>query len=76
MHRPETQTEILGLIHRVMGFPGDSDSKESAYNVGDLSSTPGLRRSPEGGPGNPLQYRCLEESGRLQSVESQSVGHD
>ena len=26
--------------------------------------------------GNPLQYCCLEESGRLQSVESQSMGHD
>ena len=26
--------------------------------------------------GDPLQYCCLEESGRLQSVESQSVGHD
>ena len=48
----------------------------SAGDVKDTGSAPGLRRSPEGGPGNPLQYRCLEESGRLQSVESQSVGHD
>ena len=42
------------------GFPGTSDSKESAYNVGDLGSIPGLGRSPGGGNGNPLQYFCLE----------------
>ena len=48
----------------------------SARDVRDTGSAPGLRRSPEGGHGNPLQYCCLEESGRLQSVEPQSVGHD
>ena len=31
-----------------------------AYNVGDLGSIPGLRRSPGEGNGNPLQYSCLE----------------
>ena len=31
------------------GFPGGSDSKESACSVGDLSSIPGLGRSPRGG---------------------------
>ena len=31
------------------GFPGDSDGKESAGNVGDLVSIPGLERSPGGG---------------------------
>jgi len=39
---------------------GGSDSKESACNVGDLGSIPGLRRSPRGGHGNPLQYSRLE----------------
>ena len=29
-----------------MGFPGGSDSKESACNVGDLDSIPGLGRFP------------------------------
>ena len=29
------------------GFPGDSDGKYSAYNVGDPSSTPGLGRCPK-----------------------------
>ena len=42
-----------------MGFPGGSDSKESACNVGDLSSIPGLERSPGGGYGHPRQDSCL-----------------
>ena len=41
-------------------FPGGSDCKASAYNVGDLSSIPGLGRSSGEGTGNPLQYSCLE----------------
>ena len=43
-----------------MGFPYGSTGKESACNAGDLGSIPGLRRSHEGGHGNPLQYTCLE----------------
>ena len=43
-----------------LGFPGSSDGKESACNVGDLDLIPGLGRSPGGGHGNPLQYSCLE----------------
>ena len=43
-----------------MGFPGGSDSKESASKLGDLDSIPGLGRSPGGGHGNPLQYSYLE----------------
>ena len=30
----------------VKGFPGGSDSKESAYNAGDRGSILGLERSP------------------------------
>ena len=41
-------------------FPGGSDSKASAYNVGDPGSIPGSGRSPGEGNGNPLQYSCLE----------------
>ena len=41
------------------GFPGGSDGKESAYNIGDLSSIPGLGRSAGEGNGNPFQYSCL-----------------
>ena len=60
-----------------MGFPGGSDGKESACNAGDLSSIPGLGRSPEEGNGNPLQYSCLENSmdrGAWQSMGLQRVG--
>ena len=42
------------------GFPGGSADKESACNAGDLSSIPGLGRSPEGRHGNPFQYSCPE----------------
>ena len=43
-----------------LGFPGGSEVKVSACNAGDLSSIPGLGRSPGEGNGNPLQYSCLE----------------
>ena len=42
-----------------MGCPGSSDSKEFAFNAGDLEIL-GFRRSLGGGHGNPLQYSCLE----------------
>jgi len=40
-------------------FPGISDGKESACNVGHQGSISGLGRSPGEGNGNPLQYFCL-----------------
>ena len=43
-----------------MGFPGVSAGKESACNVGDLGSIPGLGRSPGEVKGYPLQYSGLE----------------
>ena len=43
-----------------LGFPGGADSKESAGNVEDMGSIPGLGRSSGGRHGNPLQYSCLE----------------
>ena len=48
----------------LLGFPGGSDGRESAYNVGDLGSITGLGRSPKGGHANPLQYSCLENPHR------------
>ena len=42
-----------------LNFPGGSDGKVSAYNVGDPGSIPGLG-SPGEGNGTPLQYSCLE----------------
>jgi len=44
------------------GFPGGSDGKESACNVGDPGSVPESGRSPADGNGYPLQYSCLENS--------------
>ena len=56
-----------------VGFPDGSDSKESAWNVGDLGSIPGLGRSSGKETGNILLYLCLEnpmdgEPGGLQSI--------
>ena len=58
-------------------FPGGSDSKASAYKVGDPCSIPGSGRSPGEENGNPVQYSCLENptdggAGRLQSMGSKS----
>ena len=44
------------------GFPGGSDSKESACNSGDLNSITGLGRCPGEGHGYPLRYSGLENS--------------
>ena len=33
---------------------------EKKIRAGDLDSIPGLKRSPGGRHGNPLQYSCLE----------------
>ena len=63
------------------GFPGGSEVKESACNMGDPGSIPGLRRYSGEGHGNPFQYSCLripwtEEPGGLQSMKSQRAGRD
>ena len=47
------------LDNYIKGFPGGSDGKESACNLGDSGSIAGSGRSPEGGHGNPLQYSFL-----------------
>ena len=65
----------------ILDFTGGSDSKESAYNVGDLGLILGLGRSPAEENGGPLQYSYLEnfmekEPGRLQPMGSKRVGHD
>ena len=46
----------------LLGFPGGSAGKESACKVGDLSSIPGLERSPGEGKGYPVQCSGLENS--------------
>ena len=51
---------MFAIVH--LGFPGDSDGKESACNVEDLGSILGLGRCPAVGKGYPLQYSGLENS--------------
>ena len=36
--------------------------RESACNIGDMDSIPGLGRSPGEGNSNPFQYSCLKTS--------------
>ena len=54
---------------------------DKAEDIRDMSSIPGLGRSPGGGHGNPLQYLAweipwTEEPGSLQSIRSQRAGHN
>ena len=54
---------------------------ESACSVGDMGLILGLGRSPGEENCYPSQYSCLENpidraAGRLQSMGSQTVGHD
>ena len=51
------------------GFPGGSDGKEFACNVGDQGSIPGQGRSLGEEKDNPLLW--TEEPGGLQSMGSQ-----
>ena len=46
----------------ILGFPGGSEGKASACNVGDPGSIPGSGRSPGEGNGYPLKDSCLENS--------------
>ena len=49
----------LKNLYVVMGLPGGSTVKNPPANSGDMSSIPGLGRSPGEGTGNRLQYCCL-----------------
>ena len=63
---------ISHLVRSLMGFPGSSESKESACNTGDLGLILALRRSPGEGNGYPFQYSYLENSidrGAWQGIE-------
>ena len=85
---PAPPRGILRILHSrslhtycflLQSFPGGSDSKASACNLGDLGSIPESGRSPGEGNGNPLQYSCLEnpmDGGAWQSIGSQRVRHD
>ena len=51
---------VLTNIYTHLGFPGGSEGKVSACDVGDPGLIPGSGWSPGGGNGTPLQYSCWE----------------
>ena len=63
------------------GFRDVAVVKSPLANAGDprdMSSIPGLERSPGEGYGNPLQYSCLEDPldrGAWQTMESNMTEH-
>ena len=64
-----------------MGFPGGSESKESACKAGGLSLIPGLEDSLEKKMAIhssicAWKIPWTEEPGRLQSIGSQRFGHN
>ena len=60
----------------MQGFPGGSDGKESACNVGDPGLIPRSGRSPGEENGNPLQYPYLQNSMDKGVLEGYSLwGH-
>ena len=59
---PKDVGNLISGSSAFSGFPDSSVDKESACNVGDLGSSPGLGRSPGQGKGYPLQYSGLENS--------------
>ena len=64
-----------------MGFPGDSEGKASACNAVDLGLISGSKdplEKEKATHSGTLAWKIplTEKPGRLQSVESQRVGHD
>ena len=57
-----TVNSFVSQFTVIWGFPGGSDSEESASRAGDLSSIPGWARLPGEGHGNSLQYTCMENA--------------
>ena len=65
------------LLKREKDFPGGSDGKASAYNTGDLGWEELLEKEMAT-HSSILAWKIpwMEKPGRLQSMESQRVGHD
>ena len=61
IHLPMQGTRVWSLVWELRGFPGGSDCKGSACNVGNLGSISGLGRSPGEGNCYPCQYSYLGE---------------
>ena len=75
----KTRISFSNKLYVNTGFPGDSDGKESTCNVGDLGSIQKIlwRRAWQ-----PIpvflsgEAPWINEPGRLQSMGSQSIGHN
>ena len=68
------------MVLCIRGFPGSSDGKASAYNVGDPGSIPGSEDPLEKETATRSSIHAwkipwTEEPGQLQSMGSQRVGH-
>ena len=76
------QMKISVIFKVIYGLPCGLDGRESTCNAGDLSLILGLGTSPcrrEWQPSPvflPGKIPRTEESGRLQFMRSQRVGHD
>ena len=72
--------ELYLTFWEKMGFPSNSDGKESACSAVDLGLIPRPGRFPGEGNNSPLQLAWkipwTEEPGRLQTMGSQRVVHD
>ena len=71
----------LCVTFMVKDYPGGSNGKASAYNVGDPGSGPGgedLLEREMATHSNTLAWKIpwTEEPGRLQSMGLQKVGHN
>ena len=80
MHRLKEKKCIYIYVYTHVAFPGGSDGKESDCNVADLSSIPGLGRSPKGGMAahaSILAWRIPMDRGawQLQSMGLQRVSN-
>ena len=75
MHKSvRLEDNLSECLHEdILGFPGGSDGKESAYSVGYLVSIPDSGRSPGEDNGSPLQYAYLGESGGQRSLVDYSA---
>ena len=66
---------------QICGFPVGSVVKNTPTNAGNTGLIPGSERFPGEGMATDLgilaqEFAWTEEPGRLQSMESQKVGHD
>ena len=80
MRKPRVQ-DFKHDLTSMKGFPGGSDSKESASDVEDAGSIPGWEDALEKGMATHsgvLGWRIplTEESGGPESMGSQRIGHD